>query len=82
MVLRVVEEAYLSAGGLKVASNFAREHAQAVAAAASMGFITTAEGEGYGRTWRATGKGIDVFLEPYASIAQARGLAASPTGVQ
>lgn len=61
----VVEEAYLSAGGLKVSSNFARERAQEVAAAASLGLISTAEGDSFGRTWRCTSKGVDAFLEPY-----------------
>jgi hypothetical protein len=53
----VVHEAYL--GGFSVQSNFAREKAQEVAAAASIGFISTLEAPDlYGRTWHITGPGL------------------------
>ena len=42
-----------------VSSNFARSEAPEVAAASSMGYITTMESPGlYGRRWRATPTGI------------------------
>jgi hypothetical protein len=53
----VVREAYL--GGFAVSSNFAREKSQEVAAAASIGFISTLEApDVYGRTWHITGSGL------------------------
>jgi hypothetical protein len=53
----VVHQAYL--GGFSVSSNFAREKAQEVAAAASIGFISTLEApDMYGRTWHITGPGL------------------------
>lgn len=53
----VVLEAYL--GGFSVQSNFARENAQEVAAASSIGFISTLEApDMYGRTWYITGPGL------------------------
>ena len=53
----VVREAYI--GGFAVSSNFAREQAQQVAAAASIGFISTQEAPDiYGRTWLITGAGL------------------------
>jgi hypothetical protein len=56
----VCEEANFSP--FLVQSNFARERAQAVAAAASLGLLTTKTPDGYGRTWRPTLVG-QLFLE-------------------
>jgi hypothetical protein len=43
-----------------VQSNWARENAQEVAAAASMGFITTVHQGAFGRSWRATAAGLEL----------------------
>jgi hypothetical protein len=48
-------------GGFSVKSNFAREHAEAIAAAACLGLITTQSiprGAAFGRTWLITAKGL------------------------
>ena len=48
-------------GGFSVKSNFAREHAQSIAAAACLGLITTRSlprGYAFGRTWWITTKGL------------------------
>lgn len=56
-LFEVVREAYV--GGFAVSSNFAREKSQEVAAAASIGFISTLEApDVYGRTWLITGSGL------------------------
>lgn len=52
----VLTGAYMD--GISVQSNAARTYADAVAAAASMGLLTTETAEGtYGRIWRPTGAG-------------------------
>lgn len=45
--------------GLKLQSNTARQYAQTIAAAASLGLLTTYTVEGFGRTWRPTHKGME-----------------------
>jgi hypothetical protein len=48
-------------GGFSVKSNFAREHAEATAAAACLGLITTQSipgGASFGQTWLITAKGL------------------------
>ena len=45
----------------KLQSNFARVHAYEVGRLASLGLITTREGEGYGHSWRVTYKGLRVL---------------------
>lgn len=48
-------------GGFSVKSNFAREHAEAIAAAACLGLITTQSvprSVAFGRTWLITAKGL------------------------
>jgi hypothetical protein len=48
-------------GGFSVKSNFAREHAEAIAAAACLRLITTQSvprGVTFGRTWLITAKGL------------------------
>ncbi len=52
--------------GMTVQSDFARQNAQGVAAAASMGYLTTAYGGGYGRVWRVTGLGLKWLEEDEA----------------
>jgi len=48
--------------GFKVQSDFARENAQAVAALACLGMITTKEAPNqYGRIWRITGVGLETL---------------------
>lgn len=45
-------------------SNFARSHADAVALAASAGFITTqVRGRQFGATWLITNQGLEVLNE-------------------
>lgn len=45
--------------GFSLQSNYARENAQIVAALASLGFLTTREGEReFGKTWRPTFAGL------------------------
>lgn len=47
-------------GGFATRSDYARQNAESVAAAAVLGFITTEmPGGGFGRTWRATAFGVD-----------------------
>jgi hypothetical protein len=54
---KVVHEAYLHQ--FLVQSNYARAHAKEVAAAASIGLISTLEAPMvYGRSWRVTGVGL------------------------
>ena len=53
--------------GFSVKSNFAREHAQAIAAAACLGLITTQSlprGDTFGRTWLITAKGLSQLSKP------------------
>jgi hypothetical protein len=53
-------------GGFSTQSNFARSHAQAVAAAASVGLITTSlGGMNYGNRWYITKKGLESYDECY-----------------
>lgn len=53
-------------GGFAVQSNFARYHAQEVAAAASTGLITTQlNGRSYGKRWYITKKGLEAYNECY-----------------
>ena len=53
----VVHEAYLNQ--FAVSSNYARKHAQQVAAAASIGLISTLEAPMlFGKHWRVTGVGL------------------------
>lgn len=55
---RVLKEIYLR-GGVTIQSNFARDHAQIVGALASMGLISTKEGDStFGKTWRPTFSGL------------------------
>ena len=56
-IYNVVHEAYLNQ--FAVSSNFAREHSQEVASAASIGLISTLEAPMvFGRHWRVTGVGL------------------------
>lgn len=49
-------------GGFLTRSNYARQNAEAVAAAAVQGFISTeVPGEGYGSMWRPTPLGLDAI---------------------
>lgn len=57
----VVLESYIS--GITVQSNTARVKAPVVAAAASLGFITTQVGAEFGRVWRPTQVGLKFFME-------------------
>lgn len=53
----VVHEAYLNS--FRLGSDFARRHKQQVAAAASLGLISTLEAPMvYGHSWRVTGVGL------------------------
>lgn len=59
---KVLDKAW--AGGFKTKSNFAREHADSVAACASLGYITThIRGFQYGNTWRITKEGLEALRE-------------------
>lgn len=50
-------------GGFTTRSDYARLNAEAVAAAAVQGFITTeVPGEGYGSTWRPSALGLDAIF--------------------
>lgn len=54
-------------GGFKVKSDFARENAHTVAAAACLGLITTQSlprGDTFGRTWLITAKGLSQLSKP------------------
>lgn len=62
-ILAVIEEAHNAP--FSVQSDYARSKAQWVAAAASMGFITTECPAGYGRRWRTTIDGL-LFLKEQA----------------
>lgn len=53
---RVIVEAYIN--GIYVNSDYYRAHAQEVAAAASLGFLTTETPEGFGRVYRPTASGM------------------------
>lgn len=60
-VSAVVYYAY-EVGGFTTRSDFARHNAEAVAAAAVQGFISTEiPGEGYGTIWRPTPLGLDAI---------------------
>lgn len=59
-LIGVCEEANYSP--FTVQSNFARKYAPEVAAAASLGLLTTRSPDGYGTTWRPTLIG-QLFLE-------------------
>jgi hypothetical protein len=54
-----------SMGGFSTRSNYARENAEAVAASAVQGFITTeVPREGYGTVWRPTPRGLEaIFID-------------------
>lgn len=55
-------EAYMN--GIAVNGDFYRYNAQVVAAAASMGLLTTETREGsFGRQYRVTGRGLDLMDE-------------------
>lgn len=57
----VVYYAY-EVGGFLTRSNYARQNAEAVAAAAVQGFITTEiPGDGFGSMWRPTPLGLDAI---------------------
>lgn len=57
-VNKVLRKAWL--GGFMTKSNFAREFANEIAIAASLGLITTKVGKDqFDRTWRITRKGLD-----------------------
>lgn len=59
--LEVVHDCYMQ-GGFTTRSDYARMNAEAVAAAALMGFITTeVPGRGYGTIWRASALGLDAL---------------------
>jgi hypothetical protein len=61
-VSAVVYYAY-TVGGFTTRSDFARNNAEAVAAAAVQGFITTeVPGEGYGSVWRPSPLGADALF--------------------
>ena len=50
---QIIQVSYM--GGIAIQSDYARQKASAVAAAASLGLITTEESDGtYGRVWRPT----------------------------
>lgn len=57
----VIVKAYTH--GIAIQSNFAREHAAQVAAAASLGLITTSLMGDFGRTWRVTELGLRLANE-------------------
>ena len=60
----VLEKAHK--GGFKTKSNFAREVANEVAVAASIGLLTTKiKGNQYGTTWYITSQGLESFNECY-----------------
>lgn len=62
----VLEKAHK--GGFKTKSNFARELANEVAVAASIGLITTrTKGNQYGTTWYITKQGLESLNECYQS---------------
>jgi hypothetical protein len=44
--------------GMSIQSNYARQHSQAVCAAACLGFITTETSSGFGKVWRVTQAGL------------------------
>ena len=46
-----------------VSSDWARYHAAEVAAAASRGLVTTAQGRAFGRLWRPTAAGLALVEE-------------------
>ena len=57
-LLSVLKAVYLR-GGTALQSNFARENAKSVGALASLGYISTGEGDGtFGNTWRPTFAGL------------------------
>lgn len=58
----VLRQAWLH--GFRTKSNFARDHADEVAIAASLGLISTTIGKNlFDRTWRITRKGMDYLEE-------------------
>lgn len=59
--MRVVKVVYDDP--LSVQSDLARSQAQWVAAAASLGYITTESPDGFGRRWRLTVDGIYALKE-------------------
>lgn len=59
--MRVVKVVYDDP--LSVQSDLARAQAQWVAAAASLGYITTESPDGFGRRWRLTADGIYALKE-------------------
>ena len=57
-LLSVLKAVYLR-GGISLQSNFARENARVVGTLASLGYISTSEGDGtFGNTWRVTFVGL------------------------
>ena len=57
-LLSVLKTVYLR-GGISLQSNFARENAQIVGALASMGYLSTKEGDStFSNTWRPTFAGL------------------------
>lgn len=57
-LLSVLKTVYLR-GGISLQSNFARENAQIVGALASMGYLSTNEGDStFSNTWRTTFAGL------------------------
>lgn len=60
-LLGVLQLAYEN--GIAIQSDAARLNGQTVAAAASLGLITTRTHEGFGRRWRPTAKGLAFYEE-------------------
>ena len=57
-ILYVLKTVYLR-GGISLQSNFARENAQIVGALASIGYLSTKEGDStFSNTWRPTFAGL------------------------
>lgn len=57
----VITEAF--SRGISVQSDFARGNAAYVAAAASLGLITSRSGSEFGRVWRVTVKGLEYLQD-------------------
>jgi hypothetical protein len=62
LVYEIVEKAFLT--GIPIQSDWARLNGQAVAAAASLGLITSFASGLFTRTWRPTVAGV-MFLEEH-----------------
>lgn len=68
-LIDVVERAWER--GFTLDSDFARNHRNEVAAAASLGFITTKTPQGWSRRWLVTPRGIDFITIPLRDMEEA-----------